>query len=133
MQQLDLQLNEIETLPIDYFRGCENLEEIHISYNRLATLPSLSDPASSLRVLLATHNRLVDIGALDEQPFPQLFLMSFEHNQIESVPDLENLLKSDFIEDINLSNNNITAIGDLRLYKRHENQSMCDCLKFLCH
>ena len=105
LTHIDLSHNRLTSLPSKILK-LPRLESLNISHNQLTSLPALESwhPASSLQVLMASHNEIVISnqshlvhgrgaessngrgGERERDPFQDLWYIDLSHNQLTSFP-----------------------------------------------
>ena len=114
-------------LPWDYFFGCKKLEYISMTFNRITKLPEL-DP-ETLKHLGMRNNSIRACGSLCATKLEKVAKITLDANQLESI-DLRHI-SSYFPKLIflNLQQNKITAIEDLRVTSPvSDNQDMAQSI-----
>ena len=81
---LNLSYNAITFLSDQYFDGCVAMEQLTLSYNRLAVLPNLHGLSRTIRTISLGTNNITDGKRLYEAYFPQLRTVTIKLNSIRT-------------------------------------------------
>ena len=83
---LEIYKTNISSLPATYFNECNMLSAPFLDYNKLISIPNLTQISHNLQKLYISHNQVSDISILYENPFPRLEQSSLSNNRIRTFP-----------------------------------------------
>ena len=75
----------LNSLPDTYFSGCHKLKQLILNFNRLTTLPDLSDISDTLDEIHLNGNDLIDVRSLQDLAFPNLRYINLAYNKINQL------------------------------------------------
>ena len=84
LERLDLDGNQIYSIPSGYFHNCSRIFYINCRRNKLASLPDFFGVVHSVVSLLFGFNQIADIRNLYTYRFPLLTVIDLTSNLIES-------------------------------------------------
>ena len=86
LHELDLYRNEISSLSLDYFDGCDVLKILYLGHNGFKTIPNITKICDTIETLQMNDNRLSDVSMLYNAKFRKLILLNLSNNYIDAFP-----------------------------------------------
>ncbi|UJR37599.1 hypothetical protein I4U23_030296 [Adineta vaga] len=132
---LNLQDNQIHTIDTDAFRDLISLEKLRLNGNKLNHLTDGTfSSLKQLQRLDLSSNRLRAIKKGTLQGLQEIDNLQLDHNEISCI-EAETINGFNRLEIITLNFNNLTTLPilplarliDLRVFRIHDNQFVCDC------
>ena len=87
LEHLIMESNQMSYLPNTMFLGCKYLTRLSLSFNNFKSIPNISDVSDTLLWFSISSNKVADVSALYEAPFPRLVELKLSHNRITYFPD----------------------------------------------
>ncbi|RMG31185.1 MAG: hypothetical protein D6732_14985 [Methanobacteriota archaeon] len=111
LEKIDLQLNDLNTVPDHFFAKMPNLKEVNLSRNRLECIPKqLFWNNRELEKLFLGENRIRQIEEGTFNHLRNLRILDLHRNALNEIRS--NLVKTLDLDILDLSNNEISSIPD---------------------
>jgi len=119
--QLNLSYNKISKLDPTFFRDLYTLQILNLQHNQIETIPAETfAPMNNLHTLLLSYNKISYLDAYSLNGLYVLSLLSLDNNLVESVHP-EAFRNCSSLQDLNLNGNALTsvplALQDMRLLR----------------
>ena len=99
---IELNKNKISLLPLNFFRGLENLERIVLSNNEITSIP-VGIACPKLVSFLLSSNKITEVPP-DLPLWPKLKILFLNNNLLQRLP--ETFMQCSSLERLNLARNN---------------------------
>ena len=113
LQKLQIEDNEIQFLPDNYFSGCAKLRIVNLRKNELKTLPSLQSATKTLVSISIDYNRLTKCGLLCAGSFLKLRSLLLDKNYVEDLDVISLARRWPSLVNIQVSGNKLKTLQDL--------------------
>jgi len=132
LEQLDLSYNDLSDLSQTLFQTMWSLHDLDLSYNRIGSLPAgVFEDLQKLQTLMLQHNDLQVIHQSSLQGLQDITELHVHGNDLTDIPQLD----APFLTHLDLSHNNITALGEAVLSNTYslerldleQNTLVCEC------
>ena len=114
LEYLDLNNNLINSIPHDYFKTFSRLKDIGLESTGLTEMPDFSYLNATLNTINLSNNNMTWCNSLCEVKYEQLTEVDMKDNQLRYISFPEVLENWPAVSMINLVNNSIENVPDLR-------------------
>ena len=84
LHELDLYRNEISSLSLDYFHGCDVLKSLSFGNNGFKTIPNITKIFDTIETLHMNDNRFSDVSMLYDAKFLRAKMLNLANNYIDA-------------------------------------------------